>query len=215
MSGALLPPGIPRDPRRRRMLALALPGALALGLGLGVVLPLAEQAAEAAEQEERQRSLLARLERLAAQGPALRRELDALDAELAGTEVVLRAPSASQAAAAFQAALRRVLEAEGVAPDSAQALPPVPEGAFLRLGLRLEMRAGIEPLSRILLALERHRPAILVREAVVAAGTRGQAGGAGVTRRDGGGAPLTIRLDLAVLAQVPPPATGPAAPRSS
>lgn len=201
--GTALPPaGVPADPARRRLLAAGLLLALAAGTGFGVVVPLLDGMSEAVEQEERQRALLARLERISAQGPALRRELEAMDAALAAPELLIRAPSASQAAAQLQAALRGLLDAEGIALDSAQALPPVPQGPLLRVGLRVELRAGLEPLTRLLHAMESHRPPLLVREAMIA--LPGQAGAgivAGSTER------LAIRLDVLALARLPESST--------
>lgn len=188
---ALPPAGLPADPARRRLLALGLLLALLALLGLGVVQPLLDGMAEAAEHEERQRTLLARLERVSAQGPALRRELDALDAELAAPELLLLAPSASQATAQLQGAMRRLLAAEGLAPESMQALAAAPEGALLRVGLRVELGAGIEPLTRLLQAMQAHSPPILVREAAIA---RPSAPG------DAGR--LAVRLDVTALARV-------------
>lgn len=197
--GIPLPPaGVPADPARRRLLAAGLLLAVVAAGGFGVVLPVLDGMAEAAEQQDRQRALLARLERVSAQGPALQRELAAMDAALAAPELLIRAPSASQAAAQLQATLRSLLEAEGIALDSAQALPPVPQGPLLRVGLRVELRAGLEPLTRLLHAMESHRPPLLVREAMIA--LPGQAGAgiaAGSTER------LAIRLDVLALARLP------------
>ncbi len=196
MSTTMLPPaGLPEDPARRRLLALGLLVALLGALGLGILAPMLDGMAEAAEHEERQRSLLARLERVSAQGPALRRELEALEAELADPALLLRAPSASQAAALLQESVRRLLEAEGIAIESVQALPAVPQGPLLRLGLRAELRAGIEPLSRALQAMAAHQPPLLVREALIAAPEQ-RAGGLAAEPR------LSVRLDVQSLARV-------------
>jgi general secretion pathway protein M len=203
---ALLPPGLPESPARRRLLALGLLGALLALLLFGVIAPIAEGMAERAEHEERQRNLLERLERLSAQGPALRRELEAIDTELAAPEVLLRAQSATQAAAQLQANLRRILEEAGAEVESVQPLPSVAQGKLLRLGLRVELRAGIEPLSRILEAIERHTPRMTVRDALVAA-PRGGGGGArgGIREASAAGTDeprLAVRLDVHGLAQV-------------
>jgi len=199
MRTALLPPaGLPESPARRRLLAIGLAGALAAALLLGVVAPLLDAMAEAAEHEERQRGLLARLERVSAQGPALRRELETLEAELAEPARLVRAPSASQAAALLQEAVRRVLEAEGIAIESVQALPAVPQGPLLRLGLRVELRAGIEPLSRALQAMAGHEPPLLVREALIAAPEQRAGGANGIAAEPR----LAVRLDVQGLARV-------------
>jgi Tfp pilus assembly protein PilO len=193
----LPPAGLPEDPGRRRLLALGLLLAVLGVVGLGVIAPALDTMVEAAEHEDRQRSLLERLERASAQGPALRRELDGLDAELAAPDVLFRAPSASQAAALLQEAVRSILEAEAVAIESAQALPPAAEGPLLRIGLRVELRAGLEPLSRIVQAIEASRPHVVIREAMIAASGGGRpVGAAGAADR------LAVRLDLQGLARV-------------
>ncbi len=193
-----LPAGLPESPARRRLLALGLLGAILAFLCLGILAPLLDGMAERAEHEARQLNLLARLERLSAQGPALRRDLEALDAELAAPDMLLRARSASQAAAQLQSSLRRILEAEGLDIETAQALPPAPQGPLLRLGLRVELRAGIEPLSRVLKAIEAHRPNLAVREALIAAPR--EASGAAPGGRPA--EPLAVRLDVFGLAMV-------------
>jgi Tfp pilus assembly protein PilO len=195
----LPPAGLPDSPARRRALALGLLLVAIVLLVFGLLLPILESQAEAVDHEDRQRSLLARLERIVAQGPALRREVEALDADLAAPDLLLRAPSASQAAAQLQEAVRRIAEAEGIAIDSSQALAPVPQGPLLRVGLRVELRAPIEPLSRILQALDAHRPHLVIREAVIAAPDgRGEAsGGRNAAQR------LLVRLDVQGLARMP------------
>lgn len=199
MSATMLPPaGLPEDPARRRLLALGLLVALLGALGLGLLAPMLEGMAEAAEHEDRQRSLLARLERVSAQGPALRRELEALEAELAEPALMLRAPSASQAAALLQESVRRLLEAEGIAIESVQALPAAPQGPLLRLGLRVELRAGIAPLSRALQAMAAHQPPLLVREALIAAPEQRAGSGGGLATEPR----LSVRLDVQSLARV-------------
>jgi Tfp pilus assembly protein PilO len=195
----LPPPGLPADPARRRLLALGILATLLAALLFGLVGPLAEALAERAEQEQRQRDLLLRFERVIAQGPALRRELAALDAEIAEPGMLLRAPTASQAAASLQATLRALLEAEGVTPDSAQPLPSAPHGPLTRVAMRIELRTDHETLARVLAAIEAHRPQLLVREALIVA-PRDQQGG---PPRDGAAGPrLAVRIDVAALAQV-------------
>lgn len=195
----LPPAGLPESPARRRLLALGLLGAVLAFLLLGVIGPIAEGMAERAEHEERQRNLLERLERLSAQGPALRRELEVLDTQLAAPEVIIRAASATLAAAQLQTDLRRLLEAAGAEVTSVQPLPPAQQGPLLRLALRVELQAGLEPLSRLLGAIEDHTPRMSVRDALVTAPRGGAI-------RDGGAQEprLAVRLDVQGLAQVTP-----------
>lgn len=193
MTEADLPPGLPASRARRRALALGLLVALLAALGFGVILPAVDAVVEAGEQEDRQRALLRRLVALQAQAPALRAELATVEAELSAPEVLLRAPSPSQAAALLLGAVRGVLEAEGIAMDSAQALPPVAQGSLLRVGLRFEFRASIQPFHRVVKRLEAHRPNLVVRDALMAAGGRG---------RSSGGEALSVRMDVVGLARV-------------
>lgn len=188
-----LPPGLPESRARRRAMAVGLLVAAVGAVGLGVVAPIAEAVAERDATEATQRALLARLQRVEAEGPALRRQIAALDAELAAADTLLRAPSPSQGLALLQATARRLLEAEGVQPESTQPLPPAPQGRLTRLGLRLEFRAGIEPLHRIFQAIETHRPVLAVRDALITVPGRGVGAP---------GAALAVRLELLALARV-------------
>jgi len=188
-----LPPGLPPSRARRQALALGLLGAAVAAVGFGVVAPVVDGLTEREEAEATQRALLARLQRVEAEAPALRRQIAALDAELAAADTLLRAPSASQGVALLQATARTLLQAEGVRPESTQPLPPAPQGSLVRLGLRLEFRAAIEPLHRIFQAIETHRPVLAVRDALISVPGRG------------GGAPgvaLAVRLELLALARV-------------
>jgi hypothetical protein len=192
----LPPPGVPAEPARRRLLALGLLLAALALLGLGVLAPLAERFG-GDDLADRQRELLARAERVVAQMPALRRELETLDAELAAPGSILRAPTLAQAGAALQASLRAVLDAEGVTPESTQALAVVPHGPFQRVALRVELRMEHEALARVLAAIEAHRPHLLVREALVVAPREAPREGGGPSAR------LAVRLEVAALAEVP------------
>jgi general secretion pathway protein M len=183
-----LPPGLPASRGRRRLLALGLLAAVLGMLWLVVLGPLVEGVLDRQERETRQTTLLLRLEPLRAQGPALRRQLDALEAELASPDLLLRAATAGQATALLQAALRTLLAAEGLTAEQFQPLPAVPEGNLTRLGLRVELRATLPQLHALLRGLEAHRPLLAVGDALVA------------SRRDGGG--LTIRLDIQALARL-------------
>lgn len=188
------PPGLPASPARRRALALGVLATMVATIGFGVVLPAIEALTEAAEQEAADRTLLARLARVEAEAPMLRRQIDAIDRELAAAAAVLRAPSPGQAAAELQAVARTLLGAAGVQLTSAQALPPVPQGTLTRIGLRIEFRADIVALAAIVAAIEAHRPRLFVRDALIAAPVAGRG------TADGGA--LTLRLDIAALAQL-------------
>jgi Tfp pilus assembly protein PilO len=190
-----VPAGLPASSGRRRALAVALLAAV-LGFGwLALVGPLVDDLLDRHERETRQTALLQRLEPLRAEAPMLRRQLDALDAELAGPELLLRAASANQAAALLQTMLRRLLDAEGLAADQFQALPALPEGALTRVAVRIELHATLEQLHALLRAVAAHRPLLAVGDALVAT-NRGQ--GAAVA------APLTLRLDIRALSRVVP-----------
>jgi len=191
--GLDLPPGLPASRARRRALALGLLGAATAAVGFGIVAPTLEAIGEQAESETAQRALLARLQRVEAEAPALRRQIEALDAELAAADTLLRAPTPSQGLAVLQATARALLEAESVRPESTQPLPPTPQGRLTRLGLRLEFRAAIEPLHRIFQAIEAHRPVLAVRDALISVPGRG-AGAPGTV--------LAVRLELLALARV-------------
>jgi hypothetical protein len=191
-----LPAGLPASRARRRALALALLGALLLAGWGGLVQPLLDAQAARQERAAEAAAQLARFVRARAETPALAREIAALDGELAGPNWLLRAPSASQAAAQLAAGLRSLLEAAGIRAETSQALPPVPltePGAtgLLRIGVRLEFRAGLEEVHRAMQALEAHRPALVVREALLAGGQRGAEG-------------LAVRLDVFGVARVAP-----------
>ena len=190
-----LPAGVPASRGRRRALALLLLLAVLGFAWLALVGPVVDDLLDRHERETRQLALLQRLEPLRAEAPMLRRQLDALDAELAGPELLLRAASANQAGALLQTMVRRLLDAEGLAADQFQALGAQPEGALTRVAVRIELHATLEQLHALLRALAAHRPLLSVGDALVAA-----------RRGDGtaAAAPLTLRLDIRALSRVVP-----------
>ncbi len=190
---AEVPAGLPASRGRRRALALAL---LVAGLGfawLALVGPLVDDLLERSEHETQQLALLQRLEPLRAEAPLLRRQLDALEAELASPNLLLRAASANQAGALLQAMVRQLLDTEGLAADQFQALPAQPEGALTRVAVRIELHATLAQLHGLLRAVAAHRPLLSVGDGLVAA-----------SRGEGAAAPagLTLRLDIHALSRV-------------
>jgi Tfp pilus assembly protein PilO len=192
---AEIPMGLPASQGRRRALALAVLAAVLGFAWMAVLGPMLEDLLERQEHETRQLALLQRLEPLQAEAPRLRRQLDALEAELAAPDLLLRAASANQAGALLQTMVRRLLDAEGLTADQFQALPALPEGALTRVAVRIELHATLAQVHALLRAVAAHRPLLSVGDGLVAA-SRGQATAAA--------APLTIRLDIGALSRVVP-----------
>ena len=190
-----VPAGLPASRPRRRLLALALLAVGVGGLWLGAVGPLIDGILERHERETAQIALLQRLRSRGAEAQALRRQLDALERELASPALLLGATSASQAGAQLQAILRRLLDAEGLTAGQFQPLPPQTAGTLTRVALRVEMRATLTQLHALLRGIEAQRPLISVGDALVAT-SRGVASEAD--------APLTVRLDVLAMVRVEP-----------
>jgi Tfp pilus assembly protein PilO len=190
-----LPPGLPASRFRRRLLALALLVSAAATLWLVGAGPFAESVIERHEREMAQRALLQRLESRRGEAPALRRQLDALERDLASPTLLLRAASPSQAGAALQSIVRGLLDAEGLTAGQFQPLPTVAAGALTRIAVRIELRTTLAQLHALLRGIEAHRPLIRVGDALVAA-PRGTSAAA----ED----PLTVRLDVLAMVRVEP-----------
>jgi hypothetical protein len=149
------------DPRFSRALALSLLGLLILTVWLTVARVAGDWDLRAQE--------IARLERLAAGyrraasvRPSLELERDRLLQRAAQQTFFLDGTSVAIAGAALQAEVKRVIAQSGGEVKSVLGLAPAEEMGLQRVALRLDLRASLDSLQRVLLALETHVPFIFV-----------------------------------------------------
>lgn len=135
--------------------------ALVLGtVWVGVGAPLIDAHAEWTETIARKRQIAQRLAERAAELPALRRAV-AERAPTGGAGLVA-AGSDALAGAALQASLQDLATGARVRLASVEVLPTEAEGSYRRIGLRIAATAPWPDLIRLLQAIERAEPAMVV-----------------------------------------------------
>ncbi len=178
-------------PQGARGKALALGILLLLGLGLYVALaaPLLSlfQAREARLDE--MRGLIRRLERGAAEAPALERELTALRAKGDISSLTLVAASDAVAAAGLQSTLSALAEAKGSRLASTEYLATQAEGQFRRVGVRVALTGDLAILTAMLAGIETARPPLFIDNLEIHSSQAGSAAGGGQTS-------LAIAMDV-------------------
>ncbi len=149
------------SPRVRRLASAGLLVAVLAALSGGVLRPLLQWAHESTEELADARFALARAQAVA-QGD---KTLSAPDIEQAERELLpwlLTGASEAEAAASLQSAVDGVLRSEGLAVESAQAVPTVAGGAVSRLGFDWRGAGSEQSVVRAIAALERTRPLIRI-----------------------------------------------------
>ena len=153
---AALPTG-----HRGRLLAVGLLGGALLAGWLGVAAPLLSWHAGREEDLADQRSRLRRLTALAGQLPELRRAATA-PAPGNAAPSLLEGNTDAVAGAALQVLLRDMAGHVGTTLFSVETLPAAPVGNLRRVGLRISLAAPWPVLVRLLQAVEKARPRMVI-----------------------------------------------------
>lgn len=146
-----------------RTAALAILVALLLLTWAVIVNPLWSAWSDRADQADRLTDLIVRLKRTAAQAPALRAQLAQTGRNEQEKTAVFVAASPVLAAAALQAEIRRIADADGAQLRSIQQLPSVSQEALNRIGVRAELQSDTPQMAHFLYDLEAHTPILVVR----------------------------------------------------
>ncbi|WP_193187920.1 type II secretion system protein GspM [Nisaea sediminum] len=145
------------------ILSWALLFALIAALWTGVVAPLQDWSGEAARQLDRQRQILFRQTTLLGGAEAIETaRAEAVEAE--GRWDILRSGSDGAVQSAFQAQLRELASAAGVALTRLQVGEVETEELYRRHALRIDGDGSLEQIQSLLIALSNARPVILVEE---------------------------------------------------
>ena len=150
-------------PEGRRGTALAL-GLLLIALALawvGIAAPLAGWYQARARGLAEQRTLAAHMAAMAATLPALRAAARTTRAAPSAA-AVLTGGTDAVAAAALQSTVERLASGTGASLSSVTILPGEPAGAWRRIGLQLDVRAPFPVLVRLLQAMLRGVPPMLI-----------------------------------------------------
>lgn len=185
----------PVPPVAGRIAALVLLGTILALVWMAGVTPLLDRyradrelVAFAAEQ-------LPRLQRLTAETPVLRAELDRVASDPAGRTRLLDGTSDALAGADLQNRVARSAKRYGLVMRSAQILPPAEEEGFRRIGIRVALEGEIAGLRRLLYAVETAPTFLFIDNLEI----RSRGGARVVRRRDGktkSEGMLTIRFDV-------------------
>ncbi|MFE0759005.1 type II secretion system protein GspM [Inquilinus sp. NPDC058860] len=137
-------------------------------LGIVVALPLAGLAVEArmllraGEERDEIAARVADLERVAARQPGLLQRRDALRASLGQGDRFLAGANAAIGGANLQRLVGTIIDGAGAQMEDAAVLPAREEGAYLRVGLRVTLSTRIDPLQRVLYAVESGLPDLFI-----------------------------------------------------
>jgi hypothetical protein len=149
------------SPKRQRVLAAGLfTAAIALVLlaVLGPVVAL-HRHYDAAISETSDR--LVRYQRVAAQAPALRAALDAMQ-QRDGRRFFLKNTATNLAGAELQELVKAAIEGNGGRITTSQNTSPRDDGRFREIGVNVQFFATTPALQKILLAIETHQPYLIV-----------------------------------------------------
>jgi general secretion pathway protein M len=153
----MLPSGL-----RGRVLALSL-AALALGvIYLMAVAPLLEFYADNQVAADTKRGLVARLDAVSRELPALRSRVAELRAAAANDKQTIAGSSDAIASAGLQGRIGELAAAAGVTVGSVESLPAEVQDGYRRIGLRLVVTGSYEGLLQLLSRLERAVPPLFV-----------------------------------------------------
>ncbi len=155
---------LPTGPRGRA-LAVALLFCVAAIIWFGIGGPLLGWYADRADLLEERRTMLDRMTQVAGTLPELRREAAGLSHDGAAHQALLPGSTDALAGAALQERLQ-TMAAQAEAPiSSAEVLPTIEAGSSLRrIGVRISVRATMANVARLLAAIERASPRMLVDE---------------------------------------------------
>ena len=104
---------------------------------------------------------LQRYQRIAAQAPALRTALDAMQ-QRDGRRFFLRNTASNLAGAELQELVKAAIESNGGRITTSQNTSPRDDGRFREIGVNVQFFATTPALQRILLAIETHQPYLIV-----------------------------------------------------
>jgi len=149
------------SPARQRVLAagLLIGGIVAVLLDVLVPIVLLHRHYDAAIADTSDR--LQRYQRIAAQAPALRTALDAMQ-QRDGRRFFLRNSAANLAGAELQELVKAAIESNGGRITTSQNTSPRDDGRFREIGVNVQFFAATPALQRILLAIETHQPYLIV-----------------------------------------------------
>jgi general secretion pathway protein M len=136
---------------------------LVLGaLYLLIVVPLVDLHAANAEAIEARRAMLARLNAISGEVPALRARLAELQRTSDQKTLLLDGGSDALASAGLQSRIGEIAAQAGLTVGSVESIPPELQGQYRRLGLRLTLNGQYEGLARLLAGLEVAAPPLIV-----------------------------------------------------
>jgi hypothetical protein len=145
-----------------RLLALGLLAVALATIYVTVVMPLRGFYDDRQTQMARERQLIAKLDRVNAELPALQARLDRLRAAAANHEMALAGETDAIASAALQGRLEQYAKAAGVTIGSSEILPGEPAGDYHRVGLRLLVNGGYPGLLQLVARIETARPPLAI-----------------------------------------------------
>lgn len=172
---------------RGRWLALGLTLVVAAAMWTGVAQPLLDAHAEARERMERRVLLAARLDRVAAELPALEAAREAREAAGNAPSQLIEAASDALAAAQLQSLVQDLAAQAGIRLQSLDILPAETVQGHRRVSLRLLFEAPWPQLVRLLDGLAGARPPLLFDELSLRGSTLPEAG-------DGRAPPMSASL---------------------
>ncbi len=150
------------SPRISRFAAIALSLGVLVGLYAFALAPLTASYGETEQAISQARDLLDRYRRIAASRPALQTRLNELTTRQSEIGIYLGGGTDALAVADLQELVNKTVEAGGGRLRSIQILPVKTDGAFRRVGVRVQMTATVTQLVRVLYALEAGRTFLFV-----------------------------------------------------
>lgn len=146
----------------KRLIALALLGAVCVTAYAFVAQPLWVRYEQYRQSSAQLEALLVRYRHVGGSAQALQAELDELRSHPVSQSGYLSGASGALAAAELQNHVKAIVKSAGGELKSTQILPIGDEGDFVRIAIRIQMPVRMDPLHKILHALESGQPFVFI-----------------------------------------------------
>lgn len=179
------------SPQLRRALAISILLLILFILWWGAVTPIAETMGGWREHIHDSLALLYDYRRTAAMEPALQASLEQLRSKSNADTGLLQGPNPAGIAAQLQGNVKSLVEGEAGQIISSQALPPANEAGFTKIAVRVDFRASIDALPKVIHVIESEAPSLFLDNISIRAAQIVSA-----SSQTGASQDLTVRWDI-------------------
>lgn len=165
---------------RHQILALLLTAGVALAIYVVLVMPAIDARAEYRERLATAQEQHAAYVRAAGEVPALRKEIAKIRVSNRRDTGFFNSMPPALAAAQLQQRLKSLIEKHGATLASTQVISDSSDSPFRKVAIRVQMRAGVKPMTAIFYELAHSVPVLLTDNVMIQSRNTGDSGTSGV-----------------------------------